>query len=410
MGERQTIVIAGAGIGGLTAALAIAAKGFRVVVCERSEKLSEIGAGIQIAPNAGRVLANLGLDKAITAAAIEPRSIEVLDGMSGRLLTSIPTPQFRARYDFPYRVIHRADLQSILASAISRAGIRFELDATIEEYVAQPAGLLVRIRKASGSDVVAAAAIIAADGVWSSFREKVAGSAAPVAAGRSAWRAIIPTDVARDLVATDRSGLWLGANAHLVHYPVAQGAAVNLVAIIEEAWDKKGWSAPGDAGQLAGHFKKWSTQARALISAPISWQKFALLQLDSRGAWVAGRLALVGDAAHAMTPYLAQGAAMAIEDAAVLAETLSGTSDTAAALQAYAEARKPRVARVAEVARRAGVRYHYRGVKAAVRNAALRLAGPRLIIRESDWIYRWHAADDGGPKRAPPRNPKGRGV
>src|SRR5260221_7715162 len=163
MGERRTIVIAGAGIGGLTAALALAGKGFLVVVVERSPQLSEIGAGIQLAPNAGRILADLGLDNAIAAAAIEPAAIDVMDGRSGRRLTSVPGERFRARYGFPYRVIHRADLQTILVAAANRIRIRIELGATVDGFITQPGALLVRIRKAAGGEVVSAAAVIAAD-------------------------------------------------------------------------------------------------------------------------------------------------------------------------------------------------------------------------------------------------------
>ncbi len=390
MGERRALVIAGAGIAGLTAALALTARGFNVVVSERAEKLSELGAGIQIAPNAGRILAGLGLDKALAAAAIEPAAIDVFDGPTGRLITAIPSETFRARYDFPYRVIHRADLQSILAAAIARAGIRLDLGAPVEGYVGQGDAMLVRARKpGGGTDVISADGLIGADGVWSTVRQTIAGAAIPAATGRSAWRALVAADEARDIVATDRVGLWLGPDGHLVHYPVAQGAAVNLVAIVEEAWDKRGWSAPGDAAVLAGRFARWSAKARALLKAPISWQKFALAALPPDAPWVSGRIALIGDAAHAMTPFLAQGAAMAIEDAAVLAETLYAATDLPAALAAYAEARRPRTAAVSAASRRTGELYHYRGITSFARNAALRFAGPRLVMDRNDWIYGW---------------------
>jgi len=151
MGERRPVVIAGAGIGGLTAAMALAARGFHVVVVERTAELSEIGAGIQIAPNAGRVLAGLGLDGAVAAAAVEPEAIDVNSGRSGRRLTSIPGALFRDLYGLPYRVIHRADLQSILVAAANRIRIRLELGATIDSFIPQGGAVLVRIRKASGS-------------------------------------------------------------------------------------------------------------------------------------------------------------------------------------------------------------------------------------------------------------------
>jgi len=395
MGDGRAIVIAGAGIAGLTAALALNAKGFNIVACERAEKLSEIGAGIQLAPNAGRVLASLGLERAIAAAAIEPKTVDLIDGPAGRLIAAIPTADFRARYDFPYRVIHRADLQSILAKAAGRAGIRLDLGATVEGFMAQPGGLLVRTRKAGGgTDVISAVLVIAADGVWSSLRAEIDGSARPHATGRTAWRAIISADVARDFVAIGRVGLWLGPDAHLVHYPVAQGAAVNLVAIVSEAWDRPGWSAPGEAAELVRRFAGWSARARGLLAAPVAWQKYALTALDPTGPWVADRLALIGDAAHAMTPFLAQGAAAAIEDAAVLAETLYAAADLPRALATYAEIRRPRVARLAAATDRAGDRYHFGGLRALARNAALRLAGPRLVLAQHDWIYGWRPAGE----------------
>ena len=399
-GERQTIVVVGAGIGGLTAALALAAAGFRVVVAERSDRLSEAGAGIQISPNAGRVLAELGLDARIAAAAIEPEAIEIRSAASGSIVTAIPGAAFRQRYDFPYRVLHRSDLQTILAGAVaSNSSITLELGATVPQFLPQADGLLVRIQKPGSIDVVPAAAVIAADGVWSTFREKIVGSARPSPTGRTAWRALLAADVARDLTSMDRVGLWLGRDAHLVHYPVAKGAAVNIVAIVTEAWDKHGWSAVGDRADLAQRFKAWPARARRLLAAPVAWQKFAIHRVDASGAWTEGRLALLGDAAHAMAPFLAQGAAMAIEDAAVLAGSLRGATDIPAALRTYETARKARVARVAEAANKAGAQYHYGGLLALARDTALRLAGERFTLERNDWIYRWQssAADDTQP-------------
>ena len=427
-GERQAIVIIGAGIGGLAAALALAAVGYHIVVVERSDHLNEAGAGIQIAPNAGRILARLGLEKAIAASAIEPEAIEIRSGSSGNLITAIPCAEFRARYGFPYHVIHRADLQNILASAAAaHPDIDLELGATVPQYMTHGDGFLVRIQKPTGIDVVPAVALIAADGVWSTFREKIAGSAQPEPTGRTAWRAVVPADTARDLVAMNRTGLWLGPDAHLVHYPVTQGTAVNIVAIVDELWEKKawhtpeeqtkiadrfeawprhkrklldtplsaekwanrGWNAAGHPTEIANRFREWPAAARNLIAAPIAWQKFGLFTIDPSGPWTDGRLALLGDAAHAMRPFLAQGAAMAIEDAAVLADALHNTSDVPAALRAYETARKPRVQKVAEASSHTGEQYHYAGLTALARNTALRVAGPRLILERNDWIYRW---------------------
>ena len=396
-GERRAIVIIGAGIGGLTAALALAAAGFRVVIVERSPHLSAAGAGIQISPNASRILAGLGLDAALTAAALEPEAIEVRSGISGGLITAIPLGGFRARYGFPYRVIHRADLQTILARTVAaNPDIDLALGATVPQVLPQPDGFLVRVQKPKGIDVVPAVGIVAADGVWSTFRERIAGSAQPAQTGRTAWRAVVAADIARDLVPMNRTGLWLGRDAHLVHYPVSRGAAVNFVAIVEEASDKKGWSTVGDRAELASRFKEWPAAARKLLAAPLAWQKFAILSVNPAAAWCDGRVALLGDAAHAMAPYLAQGAAMAMEDAAVLGDALTETSDIPAAFREYEAARKPRVARVAKASAATGGQYHATGLMAFARDTALRLAGPRLVLGRNDWIYDWQP-----PERAP---------
>ena len=389
-GDRQTIVIVGGGIGGLTAALALSQAGFRAVIVERSDHLSEAGAGIQISPNAGRVLADLGLDARIGAAAIEPAAIEIRSAADGRPLTSIPGAAFKTRYGFPYRVLHRADLQAALAGAIDAdPNITLHLAATLSQYLPQGDGLLVRIAKPGGIDVVPAIAVIAADGVWSTFREKIARSARPSPTGRTAWRAVVPADVARDLVPMDRVVLWLGPDAHLVHYPVAQASAVNIVATVNEDWQKPGWSAPGERAEISRRFSGWPTRARHLIAAPVAWQKYAIMRVPAEAVWADGRFALLGDAAHAMAPFLAQGACMAIEDAAVLAAKLRGASDIAGALSDYAIARKARVARVAAEAWRAGTTYHWSGPLAYARDAALRFAGEKLILDRNDWIYRW---------------------
>lgn len=390
MGERQTIVIAGAGIGGLTAALALAANGFRALIAERTEELSELGAGIQLAPNAGRVLAGLGLETAIAEAATEPVAIDIFDAIRDRLIVSIPTNRFRERYGYPYRVIHRADLQRILLAAVAATpAITLRLGATVGEFVAQSGGYLVRVTRQGGQDVVVAAGVIGADGLWSTLRDRIPGAAVAEASGRTAWRGLIPADSAPPTLAFDRLALWLGPDAHLVHYPVARGAAVNAVAIIEEDWTRRGWSGAGDPKWIVQRFAAWPDAARAVIAAPLSWRKWALTTLDASKPWVSGPLALLGDAAHSMEPFIAQGAAMAIEDAAILAKTLAGARDVPAALKSYALQRKPRVVAMSRTAARVGRAYHWRPPLATIRNFALGLGGPRLIMAANDWIYRW---------------------
>ncbi|MCB1498364.1 MAG: FAD-dependent monooxygenase [Bauldia sp.] len=391
MGERPTIVVAGAGIGGLTAALSIARAGFHVVIVERSAELLEIGAGIQISPNAAVVLAALGLDAALAAVSTEPREVAIRSGVSGGALAALPTAAFASRYGTPYRVIHRVDLQAVLLNAVrGDPDIRLVLGATVDDALLRGDQLFVRIVSDEGNEVLATAGLIGADGVWSTLRGRIPGSASARFTGRTAWRTVIPIDSAPSFVRSDQVGLWLGPNAHLVHYPVARGAAVNVVAVVEEAYDKQGWAAHADRRGLVGHFREWCPEVKALVGASSPWQKFSLNAVDPHGRWVEGRTALLGDAAHAMVPFLAQGAAMAIEDAAVLGRELAARpDDVPAALAAYQNDRRPRVVKVWKSAWRTGQHYHQTGAMAAARDLVLKTVGPQFLLSRSDWIYRW---------------------
>lgn len=387
----RRVLVVGAGIGGLTAALALAGQGFQVDIAERSDELDEVGAGIQLSANAGRVLADLGLASAIADAAIEPSAIEVRNGLSGTLLSSISGSTLNARYDFPYWVIHRADLQRVLRQAVERsAAIKLHLGVEVGGGDASADHTGVRVRRPQLADATFAA-VVAADGVRSSLRALVPGAATARAADRTAWRALVPVSAVGDLLPANAVCVWLGPRAHVVCYPVARGAAVNIVAIVEERSDQTGWGLPGAYPELARPLESWSPRVAQLLSLAESWKKYALMHVDPAGPWSADRLALLGDAAHAMMPFLAQGAAMAIEDAAVLAARLSAASDVPAALKLYEAERKGRVVRVAAAAARTGQRYHFTGGMAAARDLALRIAGERLILGEVDWIYRWRA-------------------
>lgn len=391
-GARRVLVV-GAGIGGLTAALALAKRGFRVDIAERAEELDEVGAGIQLSANAGRVLADLGLSSAIAEVAIEPAAIEIRNGRSGALLSSVSGSTLKARYDFPYWVIHRADLQKLLREAVEQSpAIKLHLGVDIgPDVVADHTGVQVRALQLAD---VSFAVVVAADGVRSSLRSVVPGAASARAANRTAWRALIPTAAVGDLLSADRVCVWLGPRAHVVIYPVARGDAVNIVAIVEERSDQPGWGLPGAFTDLAEQLESWSPRLAQLLSLADSWKTYALMSVDPAGSWSSDRLALLGDAAHAMLPFLAQGAAMAIEDAAILADRLSAGSDVPAALKSYEVERKGRVIRVAAAAARTGQRYHFTGGMAAARDLALRIDGERLILNEVDWIYRWRASGE----------------
>ncbi len=391
MVERPVLVIVGAGIAGLTAALTVAEAGFDAVVVERSAELLVIGAGIQLSPNAGRVLRALGLDAALDEVATRPTAIAVRNGVSGHLTTTLPAAAFEQRYGFPYRVIHRADLQAVLVAAVERhPHARLVLGAEIADVLPRDDGLYVRIRRAEGSEIVSAAGLLGADGVWSETRGRIANASAARPTGRTAWRTVIPIDDTPSGTPADRVGLFLGPDAHVVVYPVARGAALNVVAIVEEPFDKHGWATHANPHRAAERFNGWCIDIRSLVNAPTPWQKFAMHVVDPTGPWVSGRIALIGDAAHAMVPFLAQGGAMAIEDAAVLGRSLAAhPDDVPAAFAAYEAARKPRVSRLWKAAFRTGEHYHLTGLMAAARDLVLKAIGERFLIARNDWIYRW---------------------
>ncbi len=390
MGDNRHALIVGAGIAGLTCSLALAQRGWRVTLVEKADRLSEIGAGIQLAPNAVGVLEDLGLGDALARAASTPAHLDIRGGVMGRLNVSVDTGAFERRYRRRYRVIHRADLQSVLLLAAGRNdAIDLRTGATVTEILERDDHLLVRVATKDGSAVEAATVLIGADGVWSEIRQRVAPGNEAVPSGHTAWRAMVPHDVAADHVNAERVTLWLGPRAHLVHYPVAQGTAVNVVALIKEGWQFEGWSTPGDGNGLRSRFADWPGPAFGLIDAAYSWRKFSVYAVDHAKPWTNGRIALIGDAAHATLPFLAQGAAMAIEDAATIAHHVSGDARIPAALAAYAEERRARVARLIAATRRTGTIYELAGGLAAARDLALTVGGTALVLGRHDWIYRW---------------------
>ena len=391
MAKPRDIVIAGAGLGGLTAALALAARGFSVTVLERTEQLSEIGAGIQLSPNVSEVFDSLGLDSALAAIACVPTAIDIHSGPTDRKISSVSLLPSSNHYRFPWRVIARAELQNILAEAANaHPNIDLRLGTTVVDFVAGGDELLLGTETRSGPTVLPAVALIAADGVHSQLRKKIAHTTPARPIGRTAWRATLPARLAEQIVPNMRIGLWLGPEAHLVHYPIADGRIVNIVAIVSEDWKGVGWSEPGDHYWLAQRFANWAQRPRRFIAAPAEWRKWAILATDPDGPWTDGRVAILGDAAHAMPPFLAQGAAMAIEDGVVLAACFSASpEDPAAAIRAYEAARKPRVTAVFNAALRTGERYQFSGTKAIVRDIVLRTAGQRLAFKNNDWIYGW---------------------
>jgi salicylate hydroxylase len=388
--RSRSVVISGAGIGGLTAALALARAGYRAVVLEQAERLEEAGAGIQLSPNATRVLTDLGLAEKLRPHVVTPQAIRVVAGASGRDIVRIPLGSTaEQRYGAPYWAIHRADLQSVLAAAIAeKIDITLRLGTRVEDFAIHQHGVTVEARAAQGTRDEQGIALIGADGLWSTLRTRFGDRRVPRFARRTAWRAVVPAAQLTPEFREPVTGLWLGRDAHLVHYPVKAGAMVNIVATIRDDWHEPGWSAPGKPGDLAPRFAGFAPAARALIAMPERWQKWALFDRAPARIRAKGPVTLLGDAAHPMLPFLAQGGAMAIEDAAVLANCLERDEDTVQALRSYEWSRRRRVARAQREARRNSWRYHL-GPLAFARDIALKTMGGERLLRRYDWLYGW---------------------
>jgi len=390
----RIVIVAGAGIGGLSAALALARNGFHVVVLEQAERLEETGAGIQLSPNATRTLLDLGLGNRLRPHVVAPEGLRVLSATTGREIVRMPLGAAATqRYGAPYWMIHRGDLQAALASAAAQElDISLKLGMRVEDFVTHPNGVTVSARGTSGLWDERGHALIAADGLWSMSRGRLGFKEAPRFSGRAAWRALIP---AKDVVPEFREPLihlWLGSDAHLVHYPVKAGKVINIVVITSDNWTGWGWSEPASRADLLPHFTaaRWAPQARALVRLPDAWLKWALYDRRPLMNWSQGAAALLGDAAHPMLPFLAQGAAMAIEDGVVAARCLARMPDDAAtALKTYTAVRRARTRKVQRLAAKNGERYHLNGVPAMLRNAAMRVIGGELLLHHYDWLYDW---------------------
>lgn len=387
MVSSRPILIAGGGIGGLALALALARSGRNSTVLERQTEFAAVGAGIQIGPNGVRALQHLGLADALKPLVGAPEAIVVHDGTSGRVLAHLPLGSWIAgRHGAPYWVAHRGDLHRVLLDAATsdpRITIRtgFEVSS-----LAQTATDVTATDRAG--DSIAGSAMIGADGLWSVVRQSFSPQPAPEFAGATATRAVIPSARAGRL-AIPAVGLWLSPRAHVVHYPVRGGSDIAVVVIASETWQGREWDAEADAATLLAQLASFHPSLTAVLHRVTSWRKWALYTLPQLPAWTDGRVALLGDAAHPMLPYLAQGGAFAMEDALVLAGCLCGSENVSGAISTYASLRRDRACRVQAASVRQGGIYRLSPPLSHARNAVLRFAPGAMLMARLDWLYGW---------------------
>jgi salicylate hydroxylase len=400
----RTIIVAGAGIGGLTASLTLAARGFRVVILEKAERLEEAGAGLQLSPNASRILVELGLKPRLATRAVTPDAINIMSARAGGEIARLPLGEAASfRAGAPYWVVHRADLQAaLLAEVNDNPDIDLRLGCQFEDATGHAKGLTVVQRSGNARQQELAVALIGADGIWSAVRNHLFPEVQPQFSGLIAWRGTLDATALPREYTSPRVQLWMGPNAHLVAYPISGARQINVVAVVPGTWNRPGWSAAGDTNEIKNAFSsQWPATARMLVGAVDEWRRWALFTVPDHGEWSDGAIALLGDAAHAMLPFAAQGAGMAIEDAAVLAQVLSeGVLSKSAgeniaaipgALKRYGRLRRARVLQVQRAARRQGRIYHLTGPLAFARDLAIKAMGPQRMLARQDWIYDWRA-------------------
>lgn len=396
--QTQNALIVGGGIGGLTTALALQAHGWRVRVIEQAPELSEVGAGIQISPNASRVLRALDLLEPLMDVSVTPTRIEMVNGIDGATVFSVPAGSAASvRWGAPYLHCHRADLVGVLAQALdARQPGALELGVTIEKVIESDEKIALQTdqNRHEHADL-----IIAADGVRSTIRSQVFGDGSPRFTGNVAWRCTVPTTTLGKHAPPATARAWVGPGRHAVTYRLRGGDLVNFVGVVEtDAWTDERWSAKGTLAQALEDFSGWHTTLQHIIENADAHYRWALFDREPLNRWSLKNMTLLGDSCHAMLPFVAQGAAMAIEDAWVLARSLRQQRDLGIGLRSYEQLRIPRTS---DIQRRASAntgRFHARSSIQQwwywqVPGVAAKLM-PSLVHRQFDAIYGHDVVDE----------------
>lgn len=381
------LIISGGGIGGLAAALVLAQDGHAVTVLEQAASFGEIGAGIQLGPNIFRMFDYLGLTEAVNRVAFFPPGLGMNDVRTGEKVVRVPLGDMaRATYGFPYGVIYRADLhQLFLDACAAQPNVTLRTHARVESFAQSADSVTVHL---AGGETLQAAALIGADGLWSKIREVVVGDGKPRVSGHIAYRAVLKREDVPAHLWSDDVLLWGGEKTHLVHYPLRRGELFNLVAVFHSNKYDEGWNSFGDTAELTERFSQACPQVKELLGKIETWKMWVLCDREPVKNWTDRRVTLLGDAAHPMLQYLAQGAGQAIEDAVVLREALRFTrGDVQQAFQKYQQARYLRTGRVQLTARFYGDIYHAAGVQRELRNQLFQSGTESAGFAGLKWMY-----------------------
>ncbi|RYF43226.1 MAG: 3-hydroxybenzoate 6-monooxygenase [Comamonadaceae bacterium] len=381
------LIVAGGGIGGLAAAMVLARGGHSVTVLEQASAFAEIGAGIQLGPNIFRMFEHLGLTAAVNRVAFFPPGLGMRDVRTGEVVVRVPLGETAiAAYGYPYGVIYRADLHQVFLQACQALpNVTLRTAAKVESFTQQGACVQVRL---AGGEMLEGAALIGADGLWSRVREAVVGDGKPRVSGHIAYRAVLPRAEVPPPLWSDDVLLWGGEKTHLVHYPLRRGELFNLVAVFHSNKYDEGWNTFGDSGELTQRFAQAAPQVRELLGKIDTWKMWVLCDREPVRNWSDGCVTLLGDAAHPMLQYLAQGAGQAIEDAVVLGAALARSKgDVARAFQDYQKARYLRTGRVQLTARFYGDIYHASGVQRELRNRMFQGGQESAGFAGLGWMY-----------------------
>jgi salicylate hydroxylase len=386
--REHPILIAGGGIGGLAAALGLAQKGFRSILLEKASALGEIGAGIQLGPNAFHAFDYLGVGEAARNMAVYIDQLRLMDALSAEEITHVDLgDSFRARFRNPYAVVHRGDLHGVFLKACRDSEL-IDLRVSSEVVGYDQDGSSVTVRLANGERATGAL-LIGADGLWSNVRKQVTADGPPRVSGHTTYRSVIPTEQMPEDLRWNAATLWAGPKIHIVHYPLSGWKVFNLVVTCHNDAPEPVAGKPVSDEEVLQNFSHVHERAQTIIRHGTNWRLWVLCDRDPTERWVDGRVVLLGDAAHPMLQYFAQGACQAMEDAVCLSHMLAEhAEDHAAALDAYRAQRFPRTARVQLLSRAIGEHiYHPSGEHARIRNAIMSAMSQEEWYGNLAWLY-----------------------